>query len=212
MASAQPQPRRVRKRILIPSVLLALLVLGAGWLWWRGTSAETAPRDPARAAEGPVTQLLTQDGRTFVRCAIIVDAPPEDVWRVVTDFDSHPKFMPYIAELSQQKLEDGKVRLTGVARTHVWADWPFEIDVTLKEDPAKGEFSASWHEENKTDFAVNRGAWTLRPHQDKQTLVVFTKQAELSGYPNFLIRNIMMNRVDELLAAVRDEVARRRQS
>jgi uncharacterized protein YndB with AHSA1/START domain len=209
MATAQPQPRRVRKRILIPSILLALMLLAAGWLWWRGTMAETAPRDPATAADGPVTQLLTQDGRTFVRSAIVVAAPPEEVWRVVTDYDSHPKFMPYIAELAQQKLDDGRVRLTGVARTHVWADWPFEIDVTEKADRAKGEYSATWHEENKTDFAVNRGGWTVRPHGAKQTLVVFTKQAELSGYPNFLIRNIMMNRVGELLSAVRDEVARR---
>ena len=99
-AAAQPHKRRVRKRIWIPSAMLGVLLLSAGWLVWRGTSAETVERNPASAGDGAVTQLLTQEGRTFVRCAIVVPAPPAAVWKVVTDYDSHPKFIRYVSELS----------------------------------------------------------------------------------------------------------------
>src|SRR5947208_1027943 len=62
-AAAQPTRRRVRKRIWIPSALLGVLLLSLGWLWWRGTSAETVERNPASAADGAVTQLLSQGDR-----------------------------------------------------------------------------------------------------------------------------------------------------
>jgi hypothetical protein len=210
MATAsQPQKRRVRKRILIPSVLLALVALTAIWLYWRGTAADTVERNPNSPAEGPVTQLLTQDGHTFVRCAIIVDAPPAAVWPVVTNYDSHSTFVPYIAELSSQKLDDGKVRLTGVAHSRMWGDWPFEIDVTENKQPDQGNYSATWDEPDKSGFAVNRGGWVLKPIGAKQTLMVFTKQAEFQGYPNFLIRNILMDRVGAIVRGMRDEALRR---
>jgi uncharacterized membrane protein len=210
-AATQPQPqkRRVRKRILIPSVLLLAIVVVFAWLYWRGSQAETTERNPASVADQSVTQLLTQDGRTFVRTALIVDAPPAAVWRVVSDYENHPKFMPYISQLSSQKLPDGRLRLTGVATTHLAVDWPFEIDVSHHEKPAQGEYSSGWHEQNKSDFTVNRGGWTLKPHGTNQTLLVFTTQAEMPSYPNFLIRNLLMNRVGALLTAVRDEVKKR---
>src|SRR5258708_2232729 len=104
-APTQPQKRRVRKRIWIPSLLLALLVLGGGWAWWRGTNAETVERNPTSVADGAVTQLLTLDGRTFIRSAIVVTAAPLEVWKIVTDYDSHPKFIRYMGELSSQKRD-----------------------------------------------------------------------------------------------------------
>lgn len=208
-AAAQPQKRRVRKRIWIPSVLLALLVFGGTWLWWRGTSADTVERNPASAADGAITQLLTQGGRTFVRCAIIVPAQPEAVWKVVTDYDSHPEFIRYIAELSSQKLDDGRVRLTGVAHSRLWGDFPFESDVTHAEKPAQGEYAASWHEEGKSGFLVDRGAWTVKRLDADQSLLIITLQMELQGYPNFLVRNILMDRVGAIVQSVRDEVAKR---
>lgn len=208
-APAQPQRRRVRKRILIPSVLLAAALVGFVWLWWRGTMADTAPRNPLSVADGVVTQLLKLDeGVIAVRSAVIVDAPPEAVWRIVSDYDSHPRFVPHIAEISSSKLDDGRVRLTGMAHSRIWGDWPFEIDVTHKETP--GEFySASWDEKDKTGFAVNRGSWKLKPVGDNQTLLAFTKQMEVPGYPNFVVRNILLDRLGSIVRAMRDEAVKR---
>ena len=175
--AAQPQKRRVRKRLWIPSVLLALLLLAFGWFWWRGTSADSVERDPATAADGAVTQLLTQEGRTFIRCAIIVPAAPAAVWKVVSDYDSHPKFIRYIGAMSSQKLDDGRLRLTGVAHSRLWGDFPFVSDVTHAEKPAHGEYAASWHEDNKAGFLVDRGGWMVKRLPGDQSLLVFRRAA-----------------------------------
>jgi uncharacterized membrane protein len=208
-AAGQPQKRRVRKRIWIPSALLGVLVLCVAWLAWRGTSAETVERNPASAADGAVTQLLSQEGRTFVRTAIVVPAPSAAVWRVVIDYDSHPKFIRYVTELSSQKRADGRVHLTGVAHSRLWGDFPFESDVTHAEKPAQGEYAASWHEEGKAGFMVDRGGWTVKHLSDDQSLLIFTLQMEIDGYPNFLVRNILMDRVGTIVQSMRDEVATR---
>lgn len=204
-----PARRLVRKRILIPSVLLAAALVLFGWLWYRGTVTDTNPYTPTSAAEGPVTQLVNLGpGFTSVRCAIVVDAPPDAVWQVISDYDSHPRFVPYIARLSSEKRDDGRVRLTGLARSRLWGDWPFEIDVKHNETPGQS-YLAEWHEKDKTGFAVNRGMWTVKRAGDRQSLVIFNKQMEVPGYPNFLIRNILMNRLDSIVTAMRDEVHRR---
>ena len=209
-AAAQPQKRRVRKRIWIPIALLGVVVLFALWLVWRGTSTETVERNPTSAADGAVTQLLYQQGRTFVRTAIVVPAPPAAVWKVVTDYDSHPKFIRYISELSSQKRDDGRVHLTGVAHSRLWGDFPFESDVTHTEKPAQDEYAASWHEEAKAGFLVDRGGWKVLRLSDDQSLLIFTLQMEIEGYPNFLVRNILMDRVGTIVQSMRDEVVKRR--
>ena len=209
-SAALPQKRRVRKRLWVPSALLAFLVLAGVCLWWRGTSAETVERDPASVADGAVTQLLTQDGRMFVRCAIIVPAPPTAVWKVVTDYDSHPKFIRYISELSSQKLDDGRVRLTSVAHSRLWGDFPFEIDVTHTEEPAQGEYTALWNEKGKGGgILVDRGGWRVKRLPADQTLLIFTVQMETQRYPDFLVRNILLDRVGAIVTSVRDEVIKR---
>jgi uncharacterized membrane protein len=208
-AAAHPRKRRVRKRIWIPSALLGVLMLSVAWLAWRGTNAETMERNPASAADGAITQLLSQDGRTFVRTAIVVPAPPATVWKVVTDYDSHPKFIRYIASISSQERDDGRVRITGVAHSRLWGDFPFESDVTHAEKPTQGEYAATWHEEGKAGFVVDRGGWTVKRLSDDQTLLIFTLQMEIEGYPNFLVRNILMDRVGAIVQSMRDEVAKR---
>jgi len=208
-AAAQPTRRRVRKRIWIPSALLGVLLLSLGWLWWRGTSAETVERNPASAADGAVTQLLSQEGRTFVRSAIVVPAPPEAVWKVVTDYESHPQFIRYIAEQTSEKRDDGRVRLRGVARSRLWGDFPFQTDATHVEQPDQGEYAASWQEEGQAGFPVYRGGWTVKRLPDDQSLLTLTLQMEVQGYPSFLVRNILMDRVGTVVRSVRDEVARR---
>ena len=98
-----------------------------------------------------------------------------------------------------------------MAYSRVWQEWPFQSLVTQKEDPDDGEYSALWDEVDQGEFAVNRGGWTLKPHKDKkQTLLAFTLQIELKDYPNFLVRNIIMDRLHGVLKAMRDETLRRR--
>jgi hypothetical protein len=208
---ASPPARRLRKRLVIPAILLALLLIVFAWLYWRGTTVETAARSPASPADGAITQLLATDRGTFVRCALVVDADAASVWKVVTDYDSQADFLPYASEISSTRLGDGRVRVRGVAHSRIWGDWPFESVVTEKEDPKRGEYTVSWDEEGQCDLEVNRGSWALTRLGEGKTLLAYMLQVEVRGSPQFLIRNIIMNRLPSLLRAVRDEARRRAQ-
>ena len=210
--TATAEPKRVKKRIYIPTILLVLLlVVGVGF-YVRGTWADTVAKDPDGPDAGTVTQLLQkQNGNVEVRCAVVVDAPPKDVWAVVTDYAKHPDFLPYVKSLKADVQPDGQTLIDGVAHSRIWGSWPFQSMTTHLENPKEGAYSALWSEEDKGEFKVSRGGWSLTPIDKnlKQTLLVFNIQVELKSSPNFLVRNIIMDRLHTILKAVRDETLKR---
>jgi uncharacterized membrane protein len=204
-----PVRRRVKKRILIPSFLLGLILAVFLWAYIRGTWADTQVRNPKTAADGIITQLYrTPEDKIQVRCAVIVEAPPEKVWEVVTDYDDHPKFLPYVSEVRVTGKEGSKWHLVGRAHSSLWGDWAFEADVVQKEDPRKGDYRAFW-EEHGEDILTNRGEWTVSAAGEGKSLVVYSLQLEVRKYPSFLARNILLDRLPLIVKGLRDEVQRR---
>jgi uncharacterized membrane protein len=198
----------VKKRILIPLLMLGLLVALAVWACIRGTWADTVAHDPQTTAQGPVTQLFrTPTGDVVVRCAILIDAPASQVWDVVRDYKEHPRFLPYVSAMEVEPEKDGRVYLKGTAHSRLWGDWPFDVHVNHKE-VAEGNYRASWDEPSDT-MSVNRGSWEVTARGADQTLVVYTLQAEAAGYPSFFVRNLLLGRLPLVLRGLRDEVDRR---
>jgi uncharacterized membrane protein len=213
MSTPTPAPapgrRRVKKRILIPVILLGLVLVAFLWLYVRGTWADTAERNPQTPAEGTVTQLYrTPQGDVQVRCAILIDAPVAGVWDVVRDYANHPRFLPYVSAMHVEPKEGGRLYLTGTAHSRLWGDWPFAVHVDHKAVPDK-EYVASWDEPGE-GLTVNKGSWTLTAAGPGQTLVVYALQVEADGYPNFFVRNLLLDRLSKVLYGLRDEVRRRR--
>jgi carbon monoxide dehydrogenase subunit G len=205
--------RRVKKRILIPSVLLGLLVAFVIGMYVRGTWADAGARNPATAAAGTLTQLVqTKDG-SAVRCAIVIDAPADKVWEVVRDYKNHPRFLPYVSAMDVEDDEGDKIngverlKLSGVAHSRLWGDWPFVVHVDHKKISDK-EYVALWNEPSP-GIAVNRGSWTVTSLAPGQTLVALQLQAEAEGCANFLVRNVLMDRLHRVVAGLRDESLRR---
>jgi uncharacterized protein YndB with AHSA1/START domain len=213
--ATQPgRPRRLKKRVLIPVVLLGLLLLLFAWLFVRGTWADSTARNPHSAAEGPVVQLLTgEPGRKEVRCALIVDRPPAEVWAVLTDYPHFADFFRYVSRIEVKSRTDQEVHLEGLAHSRLWGDWPFEVKVHHQTWPDKGAYVASWDDPDE-ELPVNRGSWVLEPAgggRDK-TLIVYTLQIETRHYPAFLVRNVLLDRIARIVVSARDEVQRRASS
>jgi ribosome-associated toxin RatA of RatAB toxin-antitoxin module len=203
-------PKRIRKRLWIPSVLLLILALVGVGFYVRGTWAGTQERNPESVAEGTVTQLLRKpDGTVVIRCAIRIKATPKQVWAVVTDYNTHNDFIPYASQVTGTHEPDGRWHVVGVAHSRIWGDWPFDTHVVHLEDPAKQQYQTSWDEQNDGLIAVNRGGWQLSPIGDDETLLVYTLQVEVPQYPAFVLRNIVMDRLHSVLKAVRAETQRR---
>lgn len=209
----QPKPKRIKKRIYIPLILLVLLIaIGIGF-YVRGNWPDTVERNPSGPDAGTVTQLLQKpDGNVVVRCAVIVDASPKETWAIVSDYASHHQFVPYITHLEEIRQDDGRLLIDGVAHSSVWGDWPFKTLVTQKVSPEAGEYDATWSHEDEGVYKVNRGGWSLRPvdKTQKQTLLAFNLQIELKEHPNWIVRNIVMDRVHKILKAMRDQTLKRK--
>jgi uncharacterized membrane protein len=210
MSTSTPAPgrRRVKKRILIPVIVLGMVLVFLLWMYVRGTWADTVVRNPQTSAEGTVSQLYrAPQGDVQVRCAILIDAPAAQAWAVVRDYANHPRFLPYVSALAVEPKDGDRVHVTGTAHSRLWGDWSFEVNVDHKTDPDK-EYFASW-DEHGAGLAVNRGSWTLTATGPSQTLVVYALQVEAEGYPNFFVRNLLLDRLHKVMNGLRDEVTRR---
>jgi uncharacterized protein YndB with AHSA1/START domain len=201
--AAPPSPNRVKKRYLIPSIIggLALLLMLAAYI--RGTWADTAPRNPTSPADGVVCQLLqTPDGAKQVRCAAVLDAAPESVWRVVTDYEHFPEVFPTIATATARPLGDGRNHLTFGLSTPI-GQLPVEAEIRHEETPDR--FVASW-DQPSGQVVVNRGSWVVTPAGSGRTLLVYTLDVKVRPYPDFVVRNVLLSRQPSIVDAVRRRV------
>jgi uncharacterized membrane protein len=205
-----PARRRVKKRILIPVILLGLVLVFLLWVYVRGTWADTVARDPQTSSEDTVTQLFrTPQGEVQIRCAVAVEAPAAEVWAVIRDYANHPRFLPYVSAMEVQGKEGDRVYLTGTAHSRLWGDRSFAVYVDHKKISDK-EYVASW-DESSEDMPVDRGSWRLTATGPNQTLVVYALQVEAAGYPNFFVRNLLLDRLHKVVSGLRDEVKRRQE-
>ena len=200
MSTTPPPPRR-RRWLIIPIALLLLIVGAAGWTYFRGTRADAKPLDPTTGS--PVVQLYrSPDGQTCIRAAALLPYPRKQVWTVVTDYPHYSRFLPYLDDVKATPEKDG-CHMTGDARSAVAGYWPFAIDIhEHKGEPA---WTVEWDQEPGDEIQVNRGKWTLIDH-GKQTLLVLTLEAEVKGYPTFLLRNVFLHRLPLVLRAVEERL------
>src|SRR5215470_11648196 len=127
--SISPEPARIKKRIVIPAIFIsvAVLLLIVGTI--RGNWTDAEPRNPSSAADGVVTQILrTPEGRKQIRCATIVASSPEQVWKVVTDYDHFSEIFPNIRTSKGVRDPDGRLHLTGEVRSII-GHWPMDLHV-----------------------------------------------------------------------------------
>src|SRR5262249_42777143 len=141
-APPQKEGRRLKKRILIPGLIVGLLALLLLWAVVRGTWADTTPRDPKTSEEGIVCHLYQNpDGRKVVRCAKVLDYPAEQVWAVVTDYEHFDEIFPTVESGKIQGKDKGRFQWNGEV-TSLVGTWKVELDITHKESTDKKV--ASW--------------------------------------------------------------------
>jgi uncharacterized membrane protein len=202
MDSAPPSPsppRRVRKRIVLPAVAIAVLILLFGGIWLRGTVASAEEKNPASSTEGVLTQLyLARDGRKVVRCAVVLDRPMEEVWKAVSDYDNFERIFPTIEEVRTNVEPDGRHRLQCNV-TSILGTWP--IDVRIRHESSPERRTASW-DEPTGNVIVNRGSWTLSPADQGKTLVIYTLDVEVRPFPDALVRAVLLSRQKTVVEAL----------
>src|SRR5262245_39708871 len=101
--SPTPPHRRLRKRFLVPAILVGVLLLLLVVAIIRGSWADKVPKDPTGPEEGVICRLYQPpEGPWQVRCAMVLDASPERVWKVVTDYDHFEDIFPTLKSASAE--------------------------------------------------------------------------------------------------------------
>jgi uncharacterized membrane protein len=196
-----PAPRRrFQKRIILPALILGLAAIAFVAVWIRGTAASATEKNPASPADGVVTQLfLAPDGRKVVRCAALFDHPLPRVWSAVTDYARFETIFPTVRGVQSSVEPDGRHRFRCEV-TSVLGSWPVDVRIRHQEEP--GKHVASWDEPSGA-ISVNRGNWTLLPASADRTLLVYTLDVEVKGFPAFLVRAVLLSRQKTVVEALR---------
>jgi uncharacterized membrane protein len=199
--------KRIRKRTVLTIVVAAGVVGLCVWTLVRGTWADTEPRNPATSSDGIVRQLLlTKEGRKDVRCAVVLDASPEAVWKIVTDYEHFETILPHLGPMKVVREPDGHFHLTGNV-TSPLGDFPIDTRVAHHESPDVS--TASWDQPGGR-MTVNRGSWTLTRQGPSSTLVVYTLDTEVPPFPAFMVRCVLLHELKVGARCVAAELARRK--
>lgn len=213
MATAEPQPSgpptTLRRRVL--AVLAVVLLIAAAWTWIRGSWAETVERNPTRADEGCLVQLLrTADGRVVVRAGEVLPYPADRLWSAVTDYEHFTEIFATLwwryAEVTASPEKDGVRHLLGKVDSAV-GRWPVDIDIRHRVDPA--ERRADW-DGSEAELPVNRGHWLVRPAGEQAGLLVLEVEVKVRRCPDVLVNNVLLSHLGSAIAAVREHLARAR--
>ena len=202
---APPPPRRMKMGIVIPLVFIAGVSAFLIWGIVRGNWSDTQPRNPSSTADGVMAQLLrTAEGRKQIHASVIVSAPPERVWKVVTDYDHFSEVFPNIGTSKGVRDLDGRWHVTGEVRSFI-GRWPMDLHVRHEESAAR--FVASWDEPHGA-WKVNRGSWVVRPQGAAQTLLEYNLELRVSPFPDFVVRAVLLGQLKPVMRAVASRVER----
>ena len=161
----------------VPSALLGSIAAAAALLASPAAHAFDATKASPEAVEaltGGAPMVIVEEhqggGLKLVTGGTFIDAPPETVWGVITDYTSYPEGMPEVKEVTvdpvQAKVKDVHYRL--LFKLSIISK---KIDYTLRkiETPPR---RIEW-ELTEGDFDHAIGSWQLVPARGGQATLVY---------------------------------------
>ena len=150
-----------------------------------------------------------------VRAVGQVDAPPEKVFAVVSDYEHQTGNMPYVQDQAVFSRTAGEVVFWAVADFPMVSKRDWVLKSRLERNLPGGVYRVSWQptvvagvpppEEGVVRLQVNTGSWTLEPLDGgKRTLATYQLLTDPGGsIPRFLANKANTTALPELFARVR---------
>lgn len=129
----------------------------------------------------------------------------DDLFNVISDFESYPGFVKGVKEVKIEKLSDKKAR--GVYQVSFMKDFSYTLDLTT--DREKGEIS--WTLIESDFFKKSDGSWTLKKKGEAQTEVRYWVDVEFKiPVPGFILKGLVKGDLPKMIASFEDEAHKRK--
>jgi ribosome-associated toxin RatA of RatAB toxin-antitoxin module len=146
-------------------------------------------------------------GREHLIATCLVDAPPEAVWQVITDFEGWAVLFPGIGSVEVARLAEDRVRV----HHHVKA-LGISVDFTTVStlDPEAGLLAVVLDRGADNDLVEQDSRWELIPNADRTRTLVRLRLHVVSGQPipAMVERFFIKRSVEKTVEAVVYEVGR----
>lgn len=133
----------------------------------------------------------------------IIDAPADIVWGIITDFESHPKFIPMQKSSRIVKREGNATWVDLVVKVGL-----AEMEITNKNMQfiTPGKRTVTWDQE-KGSFSVSSGKWIIEPYKKTKTKATYNASIGHPLMPNSLAEKLVKNSFPELFQNLRKRTA-----
>lgn len=162
------------------------------------------------------------EGRRIMAVAE-VNAPPEVIFNVVSDFDNYPDFMPYVKEsrVLSRRSDSELTSYQRIAPPFVSErDYPLKFTLTRGTPANGGVFKTEWSVIPKTlpevngvvRITLNDGSWLIEPLDGgKRTRLTYTLLTHPGGLiPDFVANLSNTVAIPKLFAAVKKRAAEKK--
>lgn len=144
----------------------------------------------------------------------VIDAPPERVWRALTDYAHWEEFMPYLESSDAVAQADGSVRSTHVMdMPSPLGERRYQVRFIQRIDtgPEGKVWRIQWaYVPGSGNVADLRGAWTLTALGPGRTLAVCRLYTDLEGAPGWALDRGTARMLPWIFHGLRQHVRRSR--
>jgi carbon monoxide dehydrogenase subunit G len=193
----------MKKLSLVSFCLISVCYLSSTNLFAEGLQLDAKTKE--KLEKGDIVMSVERNPHTKVIVPTgysLVDASPDEVWRVITDFDSFGKFMPNV--IYYKPVE--------------WKDDRLIVDCKIKVVLLKLDYTLSYIIDDKTHttywFFVKgpikdaQGFFRVDPWDDKRVLVTYTTSINVGkAIPGFIEESLSKSTFPEIFKSVRKRVA-----
>jgi ribosome-associated toxin RatA of RatAB toxin-antitoxin module len=149
-----------------------------------------------------IKEILDKDNIATTEVTFLVKARPEEVWKVLTDYDNYTKFMPSMEEFKV------KTRTDKFSIVHVKLESPPLIDISydLRRVYDKDNWTIKF---KKIDGKIKdiEGGWKIEEYKGIYSKLTYTSRIDFGiPVPKFILDNLSRNGLHKLAENVRKRI------
>lgn len=192
------------KKSLLKKIMIGLIVLvfaTVGWAYYDGNNVVEVSYTAEQIGQKVKGHIVKAFDGNAVAIWGMIDAPAENVWKVIRDKENFEKFLPYVRKSVVKEVGENTYEQEQVF------DFPFgtyELKHKLWYEEKENTYISNWHQQSGI-LVVNRGAWIIHKVGDK-TLMEYKIRFEAPWIPLWFGNAYMRQRLKVVVKKLRERI------